>query len=57
MASLPDQVSDIKFAQAQRASVQDIEVETLPGIMLGHKNIPVNSVGCYVSDGGQPLNA
>ena len=60
MASLPEQViSDIKFAQAQvrnfakaqRAAVQDIEVETLPGITLGHKNIPVSSVGCYVPGG------
>jgi sulfopropanediol 3-dehydrogenase len=37
-----------KFAQAQRASMQDIEVETLPGVILGHRNIPVQSVGCYV---------
>jgi sulfopropanediol 3-dehydrogenase len=60
IASLSEQViSDIKFAQAQvrnfaqaqRAAVQDIEVETLPGITLGHKNIPVNSVGCYVPGG------
>lgn len=36
------------FAQAQRDSMLDIEVETLPGVILGHKNIPVQSVGCYV---------
>ena len=40
-----------KFAQAQRDSMQDIEVETLPGIVLGHRNIPVQSVGCYVPGG------
>lgn len=37
-----------RFAQAQRASMTDIEVETLPGVFLGHRNIPVQSVGCYV---------
>ena len=49
-------LKDIEFAQAQvknfaeiqKASMQDVEVETLPGVVLGHKNIPVNSVGCYV---------
>jgi sulfopropanediol 3-dehydrogenase len=45
------------FAQAQRASMQDIEVETLPGIFLGHRNIPVNSVGCYVPGGKYPMVA
>ena len=45
------------FAEHQRASMQDIEVETLPGIVLGHKNIPVNSVGCYVPGGKYPLLA
>lgn len=45
------------FAQAQRDSMLDIEVETLPGIVLGHKNIPVNSVGCYVPGGKYPLLA
>ncbi|OYX14201.1 MAG: histidinol dehydrogenase [Rhizobiales bacterium 32-66-8] len=45
------------FAQHQRASMTDIEVETLPGIVLGHKNIPVNSVGCYVPGGKYPLLA
>jgi sulfopropanediol 3-dehydrogenase len=46
-----------KFAQHQRAAMRDIEVETLPGIVLGHKNIPVNSVGCYVPGGKYPLLA
>jgi sulfopropanediol 3-dehydrogenase len=58
-------IEDIKFAQAQvknfaehqRAALQDIEVETLPGVVLGHKNIPVNSVGCYVPGGKYPLLA
>jgi sulfopropanediol 3-dehydrogenase len=45
------------FAQHQRESVHDIEVETLPGVVLGHKNIPVNSVGCYVPGGKYPLLA
>jgi sulfopropanediol 3-dehydrogenase len=45
------------FAQHQRESMKDIEVETLPGIVLGHKNIPVNSVGCYVPGGKYPLLA
>ena len=45
------------FAQAQRASLRDVEVETLPGIILGHKNIPVESVGCYVPGGKYPLVA
>jgi sulfopropanediol 3-dehydrogenase len=58
-------IDDIKFAQdqvrnfaeCQKASMRDIEVETLPGIILGHKNIPVNSVGCYVPGGKYPLLA
>ncbi len=58
-------LEDIRFAQAQvrnfaehqRAALKDIEVETLPGIVLGHKNIPVNSVGCYVPGGKYPLLA
>jgi len=45
------------FAEHQRASMKDIEVETLPGVILGHKNIPVNSVGCYVPGGKYPLLA
>jgi sulfopropanediol 3-dehydrogenase len=58
-------IDDIKFAQSQvrnfaqhqQASMLDIEVETLPGIVLGHKHIPVNSVGCYVPGGKYPLLA
>ena len=58
-------IEDIKFAQTQvrnfaqhqRNAMQDLEVETLPGIVLGHKNIPVNSVGCYVPGGKYPLLA
>jgi sulfopropanediol 3-dehydrogenase len=45
------------FAQHQRGALLDIEVETLPGVVLGHKNIPVNSVGCYVPGGKYPLLA
>ena len=41
----------------QRAAITDVEVETLPGVVLGHKNIPVNSVGCYVPGGKYPLVA
>jgi len=64
--SLPPQViEDIQFAQTQirnfalvqRAALQDVEVETLPGVVLGHKNIPVNSVGCYVPGGRYPMVA
>jgi sulfopropanediol 3-dehydrogenase len=58
-------IDDIKFAQTQvrnfaehqKASMLDVEVETLPGIVLGHKHIPVNSVGCYVPGGKYPLLA
>src|SRR3977135_3959426 len=58
-------VDDIKFAQTQirnfaltqRAALQDVEVQTLPGVVLGHKNIPVNSVGCYVPGGRYPMVA
>ena len=66
VSSLPEQaISDIKFAQAQvrnfaqaqRAALQDVEVETLPGVVLGHKNIPVNRVGCYVPGGRYPMVA
>ncbi len=66
IASLPERtIADITFAQAQirrfaeaqRASLQDFEVETLPGIRLGQKNIPVNSVGCYVPGGRYPMVA
>ena len=66
MAQLsPRELEDIKFAQeqvrnfaqAQRDSMLDIEVETLPGVILGHKNIPVQSVGCYVPGGKFPMVA
>ena len=61
----PEDLEDIKFAQkqvvnfaqAQRDSMLDIEVETLPGVILGHKNIPVQSVGCYVPGGKFPMVA
>lgn len=43
------------FARHQRDSMRDIEVETLPGVILGHKNIPVNAAGCYVPGGKYPL--
>ncbi|MFM7610950.1 MAG: histidinol dehydrogenase, partial [Alphaproteobacteria bacterium] len=46
-----------KFAEHQKAALRDIEVETLPGVVLGHRNIPVNSVGCYVPGGKYPLLA
>lgn len=64
--SVPSQViEDIKFAQSQirnfaqkqKESLQDLEVETLPGVVLGHKNIPVNSVGCYIPGGRYPMVA
>jgi sulfopropanediol 3-dehydrogenase len=45
------------FAQKQRDSMQDIEVETLPGVILGHRHIPVNSIGCYVPGGRYPMVA
>src|SRR6478752_1359796 len=66
VADLPQQViDDIKFAQTQirnfaqhqKDALKDIEVETLPGVFLGHKNIPVNSVGCYVPGGRYPMVA
>jgi sulfopropanediol 3-dehydrogenase len=61
----PRDMEDINFAQAQvrgfaeiqRASMQDVEVETMPGVILGHKNIPVQSVGCYVPAGKFPMVA
>src|SRR3989442_12705659 len=61
----PSTIADIQFAQAQirqfaehqRAALKDIEVETLPGVRLGHKNIPVQSVGCYVPGGRYPMVA
>ena len=63
---VPEQtLDDIKFAQAQvrkfaeiqRAALKDVEEETYPGVVLGHKNIPVNSVGCYVPGGRYPMVA
>jgi sulfopropanediol 3-dehydrogenase len=45
------------FAQIQRDSMQDVEVETYPGVILGHKHIPVNAVGCYIPGGKYPLLA
>ena len=61
----PQAIDDIHFAQAQirrfaqiqRLSLRDVEVETLPGVVLGHRNIPVRSVGCYVPGGKYPLLA
>ena len=58
-------LEDIKFAQAQvrnfaqkqRESMKDIEVETLPGVILGHKHVPVSSIGCYVPGGRYPMVA
>jgi sulfopropanediol 3-dehydrogenase len=58
-------IEDIRFAQeqvrnfalAQREALRDVEVETLPGVVLGHRNIPVNSVGCYVPGGKYPMVA
>jgi len=66
IAELPEQaIADIQFAQeqvrnfalAQRAALRDVELETLPGVVLGHKNIPVNRVGCYVPGGRYPMVA
>src|SRR5918998_1685203 len=45
------------FAEKQRATLHDLEVETLPGIILGHKHLPVNSIGCYVPGGRYPMVA
>lgn len=61
----PRELGDIKFAQEQvrnfaqiqRDSMLDVEVETMPGVILGHKNIPVQSVGCYVPGGKFPMVA
>jgi sulfopropanediol 3-dehydrogenase len=61
----PQTIDDIKFAQAQirqfaeiqRASLKDVEVETLPGVVLGHRHIPIGSVGCYVPGGRYPMVA
>ena len=65
-SALPEStIEDIRFAQAQvrnfatiqRAALQDVEVETLPGVVLGHRNVPVNAVGAYVPGGKYPLVA
>ncbi|WP_345944790.1 histidinol dehydrogenase [Variovorax sp. dw_954] len=64
-ALTPQALADIKFAQAQirrfaqiqKSSMHDVEIETLPGVVLGHRNIPVNSVGCYIPGGKYPLIA
>ena len=61
----PREIEDIRFAQrqirgfaeVQRASMLDVEVETLPGVVLGHKHIPVDAVGCYVPGGKYPMIA
>ncbi len=61
----PQERKDIEFAQAQvrnfaqiqRASMKDVEVETMPGVVLGHKNVPINAAGCYVPGGKYPLLA
>src|SRR6516225_3457921 len=61
----PQTIEDIKFAQTQirnfaqiqRASMRDVEVETLPGVVLGHRHIPVGSIGCYVPGGRYPMVA
>jgi len=61
----PQERKDIEFAQAQvrnfaqiqRNSMLDVEVETLPGVILGHKNVPINAAGCYVPGGKYPLLA
>lgn len=45
------------FAEQQKACLKDLEVETMPGVILGHKNIPVNAVGCYVPGGRYPMIA
>ena len=45
------------FAQAQRSTLEDIEIESVPGVILGHKNMPVESVGCYVPGGKYPMVA
>jgi len=46
-----------RFAQIQKSALRDVEIETIPGVVLGHKNIPVNSVGCYVPGGRYPMVA
>ena len=61
----PREIEDIRFAQtqirrfaqAQRDSMKDIEIETIPGVVLGHKHIPMSAVGCYVPGGKYPMIA
>ena len=61
----PQDLADIQFAQAQvrnfaekqKECLTDLEIETLPGVVLGHRNIPVNSIGCYVPGGKYPMVA
>lgn len=61
----PQTIDDIKFAQtqirtfaeAQKAALQDVEIETIPGVRLGHKNVPIENVGCYVPGGRYPMVA
>ena len=66
VAQVPaDEIAAIKFsleqvrtfAKAQRSAITDIEVETYPGVTLGHKNIPMNNVGCYIPGGRYPMIA
>lgn len=66
LESLPAQViDDLKFAQAQvrrfaeaqRGTFHDLEIETIPGVTLGHRNIPINNVGCYIPGGRYPMVA
>ena len=66
MATLPQQVIDDivfvqtqvrRFAQAQRDSLTDVEIETLPGVRLGHRHVPVGSAGAYIPGGKYPLTA
>lgn len=46
-----------RFAEAQRATITDLEIETMPGVVLGHRNIPIANIGCYVPGGKYPLLA
>jgi sulfopropanediol 3-dehydrogenase len=66
VSQVPDQdLEDIRFAQAQvrnfaekqKECLKDLEIETLPGVVLGHRNIPVDSIGCYVPGGKYPMVA
>ena len=66
VSQVPDRdLEDIRFAQAQvrnfaekqKECLKDLEIETLPGVVLGHRNIPVDSIGCYVPGGKYPMVA